>query len=266
MVHKGVQNLQKMPFAEISEVSKEGRHPTRRVRNPWYTPRGKRVAERLMASFERTAANIKLRRQLSPGVEERMCRYSVLFAYLDWIGRSPYGNSATERMMLLAGSTVTYMLREVDTAIVADVQTLSRMFVERQQLLIKNANKIVLGRALDGSADVIGGADFDLIIDGCLLELKTSLRPKVTTDILRQLVGYWLLDYDDKYHIDTVGVLLMRHGHLQHFNVRELLGTSIPPEVLRAEFRDGIRRDKAERMAQFEAWFAARFGPGNPSD
>jgi hypothetical protein len=74
-----------------------------------------------MASFERTTAKIELRQRLAAHTEERMCRFAVLFAYLDWIGRSPGGTSAIERMMVLGESTVSKILSAMDSAIVADV-------------------------------------------------------------------------------------------------------------------------------------------------
>jgi hypothetical protein len=83
--------------------------------------------------------------------------------------------------------------------------------------------------------------------------MTAALSPKSTmrinrigspgVPILRQLVGYWLLDYDNKHRLESVGVVLMRHGHLQRFNIRDLLGTITTPNRLRAEFRDGLRRD-----------------------
>jgi len=260
MIQKGIFNLQGIDACQTQVISKSGRPRVKWINNPWYARRNKRVAHRLTASFEQFTSKIKLRRTLDPRSEERMCRYCILFAYLDWIGRAPFGNSATERMIMLGMSTVAHMLRGVDSAIVADVARLSRLFIEQQQTLIRGARSAVVGRSLEGSEDVLGGADFDLILDGCLLDFKTSLKARVSTDILRQLVGYWLLDYNDKYRIETVGIVLMRHGHLLKFDMRDLLTTTIPPSALRAEFREGLRRDTAERKARFDAEFAARFG------
>jgi hypothetical protein len=252
MVRQGILNLQRIDACQITVTGKTGRPKLKWVDNPWYADRNRSVGERLTASFERFGSRITLRRRLGPQDEERMCRYCILFAYLDWIGRAPFGNSATERMILLGLSTVTQMLRGVDAAIVADVARLSGLFIERQLALIKDARKVVIGRALEGSADVFGGADFDLIIDGCLLDFKTSLKARVTTDILRQLVGYWLLDYSDKYRIETVGIVLMRHGHILKFNVRDLLSPAISPSALRALFRTGLQRETSKRRTRYE--------------
>jgi hypothetical protein len=81
------------------------------IDNPWYWRRRRRVAERLISSFQNFVAKVRPeRRRLTPELEERLCRYCILFAYLDWIGRSPNGNSAFERMIRLGSPKVGNML------------------------------------------------------------------------------------------------------------------------------------------------------------
>jgi len=210
--------------------------------NPWYWRRRRRVAERLLSSFGNFVAKVKPeRRRLAPEAEERFCRYCILFAYLDFIGRSPYGNSAVERMVLLGSPKVGNMLRAVDANIVADVVALSTKFYEQQSGAIKKFKKVAIGGILEGSGD-IGGADFDLIVDGCLMELKTTLQPKITTAHLRQLVGYWLLDYHDAWRLRSASITLVRHGHTQHFDVyRDLVGSNSEISAVRSEFRRVIQ-------------------------
>lgn len=250
VIQQGLRTLEMCHSLELPLGGGRGYFETRIIKNRWRTSRGRRTGANLMASFERTTAKIKLRQRLTHRVEERMCRFEVLFAYLDCIGRAPGGNSALERMMVLGESTVSKILGAMDSAIVADVVLLSEMFFERHQDLIKGARKVFIGRSLLGSTDVPGGADFDMVIDGCLFDFKATMKPKVTTEALRQLIGYWLLDYENKYQIETVALLLLRHGHLQRFNVRDLLTSKVQPSVLRSKFRDGLRQDYASRLAQ----------------
>jgi hypothetical protein len=103
---------------------------------------------------------------------------------------------------------------------------------------------------------VFGGADFDLIINGCLLDFKASIKPKITTDHLRQLIGYWLLDYNNELCIESAGIVLMRHGQLCHFKIQELLQTNIPSNVLRCEFGRGLKREKVKRQVEIDGWLA----------
>jgi hypothetical protein len=252
VIQQGLRTLEVCHSLEVPLGAGRGYFETRLIKNRWVTSRGRHTRSKLMASFERTTAKIKLRQRLTDRMEERMCRFAVLFAYLDCIGRAPGGNSALERVMVLGEFTVSKILSTMDSAIVADVVLLSGMFFERHQDLIKGARKVVIGRSFLGSVDVPGGADFDMIIDGCLFDFKTTLKPKVTTEALRQLVGYWLLDYENKYQIETVAVLLLRQGRLQRFNIRDLLTSEFLPSMLRSKFRDGLRQDHALRSAHLK--------------
>ncbi len=227
------------------------------IDNPWYWRHRKRVAERLISSFRNFVAKVRPeRRKLTREAEELMCRYCVLFAYLDWIGRSPNGNSALERMVRLGSPKVSNMLRAVDASIVADLVSLSIKFYEQQRGLLKKFKKVVIGGVFSGSGDV-GGADFDLLVDGCLVDFKSTRKPKITTKDLRQLVGYWLLDYDNAFKIRSVAITLLRHGCTQEFEIeRDLLPSNIQSTALRLNFRNELRRLAAERRTNISSAFS----------
>lgn len=161
----------------------------REVANPWYGRAGRTKALRLFRSFERLMRSLPLRTPLSADSEESLCRYCVLFAYLDWIGRAPFGNSAQARMVALGQLSLSRMLSALDTAIVTDLKSLSSNFASRHGALIKGPRKAIVGRSMLGGPDV-GGADFDLILGNCLWDLKTTLKPSISTDALRQVIGY----------------------------------------------------------------------------
>lgn len=56
----------------------------------------------------------------------------------------------------------------------------------------------------------VGGADADFILAGCLWDIKTTTRSGGDSNWLYQLLGYTLLDYDDDFKIESVGLLLPR--------------------------------------------------------
>lgn len=106
---------------------------------------------------------------------------------------------------------------------------------------------MVLNPTFAGSTDV-GGADADLIVDGCLLEIKTTKAMSLDAEWLRQLFGYLLLDYYDRYAIRTVGVYLARHGEMLTWQVDDFLrdltrDATIKLADLRDEFRALCQRD-----------------------
>ena len=90
-----------------------------------------------------------------------------------------------------------------------------------------------------GSRDV-GGSDADFIAENCLWEIKTERRPGRSW--LDQLLGYTLLDYEDTYAIDRVGVLLPRHDAQVSWPIRELIArlsgrNDLELGALREQFR-----------------------------
>lgn len=92
-----------------------------------------------------------------------------------------------------------------------------------------------------GSADV-GGADADFISEGCLWDIKAHKGHGASSAWLYQLVGYVLLDYEDAYTIDRVGLLFMRHRTMITWPIEELItamsgGTERDLAILRARFR-----------------------------
>ena len=99
----------------------------------------------------------------------------------------------------------------------------------------------VCGPVFTGSTD-IGGADADFILGGLLLDCKATTRPRqLEAPEIYQLAGYLLLDYDDRYRIDRVGLYLSRQGHLLTWTVPDFLnrlGATEPLPVLRRKLRD----------------------------
>jgi hypothetical protein len=108
-------------------------------------------------------------------------------------------------------------------------------------------DRIACGPVFCGSAD-IGGADADFIIDGLLLDCKATIRPaKLGNAEVNQLAGYLLLDYDNRYGIDQVGLYLSRQGAAVTWLVRDflnLLGATSPLPVLRQRLRSFLRAQR----------------------
>lgn len=82
----------------------------------------------------------------------------------------------------------------------------------------------VLNPTFAGSRDV-GGADADLILDGCLVDVKATINPRVDPLWLYQLLGYVLLDYPDEYRLRTVGIYLARQQILLQWPLDEIIAT-----------------------------------------
>ena len=85
-------------------------------------------------------------------------------------------------------------------------------------------------------------ADADLIAAGLLLDLKTSAKKLSipVTDIL-EVIGYALLDFDDEYGLNTVGIFSARYAYLATWEIGalldELAGHEVSLPAVRGEFR-----------------------------
>ncbi|MFJ4152724.1 hypothetical protein ACIP10_34830 [Streptomyces galbus] len=111
-------------------------------------------------------------------------------------------------------------------------------------------HKRVCGPVFAGSAD-LGGVDADFIVDGLLIDCKATTRPySLNRGALQRLAGYLLLDYDDVYRMDRVGLYLSRHGALITWTVPDFLtslGATLPLPVLRQRLKDHLHRSGPRR-------------------
>ena len=75
------------------------------------------------------------------------------------------------------------------------------------------AKPFVLNPVFEGSTDV-GGADADLIVDGTLVDIKSTTKPNLDKATVYQLLGYLFLDYTNEYQVDELGVYYSRTAEL----------------------------------------------------
>jgi hypothetical protein len=100
--------------------------------------------------------------------------------------------------------------------------------------------KGVVNPTFAGSLSV-GGADADMVINGLLIDLKTTSKAGTTGADVMQIVGYLMLDWNDSAQIDKVGIYYTRHGALASWGADELVHTASRGEynvsTLRAVFK-----------------------------
>jgi hypothetical protein len=202
-----------------------------------------RPAEKLITQFNRYSRELfeklrPMRRNLSSRAEDKLCRYCVLLARLDHFRR---GQDYYFWETMDAGRfDIDAHLASIDPRWIEDVFRTAAAYRSRHTKLIRTFSNVHHGKPLTGSVDV-GGADFDLVVDGCLIDIKTTVKPKITTENLRQLVGYWLLDYHDRFDIRAASVHLTRQDHEQRFEVVDLLRHQSSFRKLRMAFRSELR-------------------------
>ncbi len=84
----------------------------------------------------------------------------------------------------------------------------------------------------------LGGADADLILDGCLLDIKVTKAPTMRREVAYQLIGYVLADTNDSHSIARAGFYLARVPALLVWPVDELLVEAAGREVELADLRE----------------------------
>lgn len=137
------------------------------------------------------------------------------------------------------------------------------------------AELLALGRALDPlgtfapdraillnpvlrAGDSVGGADADLVIDGTIVDIKTTNEVRVSSAHLRQLAGYAVLMRDGGADVgggahwdggcDRVGVYFSRHGALAAWHLDEIFpGGGF--DRFAAAFREEAEINRAEPAA-----------------
>lgn len=80
----------------------------------------------------------------------------------------------------------------------------------------------ILNPRFDGSIDV-GGADADLILDACLVDIKATVKGRLDSQWLYQLLGYVLLDYSNRYLIDEVAIYMARQQKMLRWRLDAFL-------------------------------------------
>ncbi len=98
---------------------------------------------------------------------------------------------------------------------------ISRRFASASQELL--GAEAVLGPIFAGGR-FVGGAQGDLVIDGRLVDVKTSDR--VQREHLYQLLAYALLDLPDQYNVHTVALYLADYGPWFTWPLLDLIQTT----------------------------------------
>jgi hypothetical protein len=173
--------------------------------------------------------------------EEHLVRLCFVAAFFEDV----YRTGQIRRRSMFTGATSSTTLADLAAAVpdyviddIADQMKLAEQPFAPYRALPPRAK--VCGPEFTGSSD-LGGADADYILGGLLLDCKATTNPRrLGRGEIYQLAGYLLLDYDDEYGIDRVGLYLSRQGGLITWTTGEFLhrlGATHPLPQLRASLR-----------------------------
>jgi len=175
-------------------------------------------------------------KQLDRDSEKTLARYCYVLALFEEVFRAgPWPASILFRQQY---ESVEELLRAIPSQSVDDIAQMSNIVYHRFEPHF--GEPVTLNPTFEGSLDV-SGADGDFFLNDCLIDFKATIKPRMSPEWLRQLVGYVLLDYSDMHHLDSVGIFLVRQDVLFRWPLDEFIQTlcdeksSLP--LLRQEFR-----------------------------
>jgi hypothetical protein len=160
-----------------------------------------------------------------PEAEERLARMCFVAAWFEEVFR---GGMSPSHPLLHADLShgLDGVLEEVPGYVAGDLAAQAAR-ADRpdtlQWVLAAPPAQRVCGPTFAGSNHV-GGADAGFIVAGRLVDCKATIRPRrISRDQLYQLAGYLLLDYDNRYGIEQVGLYLSRQGQLIEWEAGQFL-------------------------------------------
>jgi hypothetical protein len=158
-------------------------------------------------------------RRLDAAEEQTLDRYCFILSLFEQVFRS---NAYVQGPLIQPAvkQSVEELLAIPQAAWLDDLGAMFRLFYNDYASLL--SQPAILNPVFAGSVD-IGGADADMIVEGCLIDIKASIAAQLKADFLYQLAGYVLLDYNDTYHITSVGIYMARQGILFSWSLPEFL-------------------------------------------
>lgn len=154
------------------------------------------------------------------GVTKNLIRSALLLAQTDYLYRSgqlwePYG--------------------VVDEQ---DVEDLKKLISAVPILHFKSQSVCLLNPDF-GESSLVRGADCDLVLDNCMIDIKVVQKFQVKRDYIDQLLGYYTLyrlggvvGMPDGHVIDTLGIYFARHGYLLTFPVSRYVQEATFPDFM----------------------------------
>ncbi len=111
-----------------------------------------------------------------------------------------------------------------------DVKDLRNLVSIVKQKDFKPYKVCILNPNFGQASHMVGGADADLIIDGMLIDIKTTKNLEMKREYYDQLIGYYTLyrigginNTTMNVDIKKLGVYFSRHGYLHLYNIADII-------------------------------------------
>jgi hypothetical protein len=180
-----------------------------------------------------------VKQRLKDEQEKLLARYCYVLALFKHLCHDTDSYLYSPLLMPRPKRSVDELLEIPTDAEIADLCAMSWLFYDRYH------DRLSLRSVLIPTLkeyEVVNESVADLIVGRCLMRIKASIKPAIIPLLLRQLAGYLLLDYKDKYKIRSVGIYMARQGKLLQWPVADFLrlltgNDAVTLAQLRQEFR-----------------------------
>ena len=154
------------------------------------------------------------------GIDERLTRLALVLGRLEASWRSRYPIDP-DKAGIHQDMALEQMMSAQRADLVADIRNIMSAGLVHLRPLISQ-EPVILNPVFSQSL-LVGGADADFITGGCLVELKTTARPSMAANELRQVVTYALLDSNDEHRIRDVALFYIRRPQYLTWSLDKLL-------------------------------------------
>lgn len=161
-------------------------------------------------------------RALDDAAERELSRYCFALGLFEEVFRT--GTVAPGSPLNAMGPTTTVdeFLGAIPDSWVEDLAQLGQLFLDAFE---DRFDRPAVLNPVFAQSRAVGGADADLISDGMLLEVKTTINPRIDGAWIRQLLGYLLLDTVGEFDVKSLGLYLARQGRLLEWPLPDALDT-----------------------------------------
>lgn len=114
-----------------------------------------------------------------------------------------------------------------------DVVDLRRLLALVNESSFRATRTCLLNPTFGAAGRLVGGADADLLLDDCLIDIKTTKNPHLDVRDFFQLIGYYLLHGFDGIHcgdskataheVNSLAIYFSRYGYLWKVPVEDVL-------------------------------------------
>jgi len=164
-----------------------------------------------------------------------LARWALLTGLMEQTYRA--GPRAVESMD--PGQSLDSLMSSFAAEAVTDVQEVAARCKPIMSEMSADGDDVVVGPSFAGS-NAVEGADADFVVGRCLVDVKATTKTSLRKRDLQQLVMYALLDFDHRYHLESVAILLARFGLIVRWDLDELLPTLAGEPVSISELRTEV--------------------------